>query len=110
MSVDYTAKIVYGWLIDDYRMHEYCEMCDKEERDYSDYIHRIDGWSGDKTSVFGIEVNRTDHICFIESDMIDPAVWDDDEDWVACWHEFYHDFPDVYDNLKPGFFLVLQTW
>lgn len=110
MSVDYKAKIVYGWLVEDDRMYDYCEKCDEEDRDYSDFIHRIDAWGRDKTCVFGIEINSTDSVCFIESDMIDPNVWDDDEDWQKCKAEFYNDFPDIFDNLKPGFFLVQQIW
>lgn len=108
MGVDYRAKIVYGWLIEEDAVYDY-KNNQPEKYDSNEYLHPISAY-GDSDYVFGISIYETDYIRFIESDMIDAEAWDDNEDWINCWHQFKEDFPDKFANVKPGFFLTLEIW
>ena len=110
MSVDCTAKIVYGWLIDNDESYDYNERMRARNMDTSDYFQCINAYSHDTDYVYGIEIMRSNYIQFIEYDMISPNAWEDDDDWVECQLQFKEDFPDKYNNLKPGFFLVCNWW
>lgn len=110
MSVDYTAKIMYGWLIEDEAAYDYKQKCYNEGYDTSDYFHCIDAYSGGPDYIYGISVYSTGYLQFIEPEMIDTEAWDDNEDWIECWHEFKQDFPDMCANVKPGFFLIQEVW
>ena len=109
MSVDCTAKIVYGWLMTNDEIYDFKEK-DGENYDACEYLQCINAYSRDTDYVYGIEITRTDYVQFIEPDMIDSEVWDNDEDWVKCWHQFKRDFPNKINNVKPGFFLVCNWW
>ena len=65
MSVDCTAKIVYGWLIDNDEAYDYNERMRARNMDTSDYFQCINAYSHDTDYVYGIEIMRSNYPCII---------------------------------------------
>lgn len=108
MSVDYKAKIMYGWFIEQDTVYDYKEA-NREKYDYNDYLHCISSW-GNSDYIYGIAIYDTDYAKFIDPDILTDECWEEDEDWKGCVECFKEDFPDMYANIKPGFFLVQNVW
>jgi hypothetical protein len=110
MSVDCTARVIYGWLMTNDEIYDLEQRCENKDQYWDkEYLWTINGYSRDTDYVYGINLASTDYVQFIDPDLMSYN-WDDDEDWLDCTRQFKEDFPDKYDNVKPGFFLVCNWW
>lgn len=107
MSVDFRATIKMGWLIENDRAYDFLHT---EAGERADYFQCIDAYSDNSDYVYGINIAETDYIAFVEGDMMNVDLWEDDENWIECCKQFAKDFPNDYANVKPGFFLCLNVW
>ena len=99
MSVEYVAKVKYGWLVHAADMPNYDIP--------SDYLECLSGWGNCEDFVFGIDIAWTTYIHPIsEEELMPEGYYEDDEDWIQCYEEFRRDYP-AFRDVGPSFYVVL---
>jgi hypothetical protein len=102
MSVDASAKFMYGFRLSNDEYIDYSRKCDAEDRDISDFCCYADNYADNSDAIFGVNIESTDYITSI--DMIINK-----DEWEICLNEWKKDFPDR-ANDTPEYFLVCRWW
>lgn len=104
MSVDVSARIVYGFILSDEEYDEYYDRCEEEDRDTSEFCHYINSYAYSSDGFFGVSIDSTDY-----HTSINKINGYDIEEWERCLAEWKKDFPDRADE-EPEYFLICQWW
>ena len=107
MSVDVSAKIMYGFHLSNDEYIDYSRKCEAEDRDISDFCCYVDSYADNSDAIFGVNIESTSHITSI--DMVSSASNDEWDEWETCLNEWKKDFPDR-ANDTPEYFLVCSWW
>ena len=104
MSVDVSAKIMYGFHLSNDEYIDYSRKCDAEDRDISDFCCYVDSYADNSDAIFGVNIESTGYITSIN--MVNKV---DEDEWKVCFNEWKKDFPDR-ANDTPEYFLVCSWW
>lgn len=96
MSVDYNAKLGYGYIIDHKTAQDYYSRCTEEHKVPSDFFHPLDYWNTNWCNYwFGIELITTDDIVtFDASELFDSHY----EQWEECAVAFKNEMPELAED------------
>ena len=104
MSVDVSAKIVYGFILSHEEFKEYDDRLAEQGIEVSDFCFYANSYDEESDVIFGITVEGTDYI-----ESINKINGYDVELWERCLADWKADFPDRADE-EPGYFLVCKWY
>jgi hypothetical protein len=107
MSVDVSAKIMYGFHLSNNEYVDYSRKCEAEGRDTSDFCCYVNNYTDNSDVIFGVGIESTDYITSIN--MFNKASNDEWNEWEACLNEWKEDFPDRVND-TPEYFLICHWW
>ena len=104
MSVDVSARIVYGFILSHDEYEEYYNRMDAQGMETSDFCFHINSYITDSDVVYGVIVESTDY-----SEPISKINGYDVDQWERCLADWKADFPDRANDI-PEYFLVCRWW
>ena len=104
MSVDVSARLVYGFVLSHDEYEEYYNRMDAQGMDTSDFCSRINSYVSDSDVVYGVTVEDTDYY-----EPISKINGYDVNQWERCLADWKADFPDRADE-EPSYFLVCKWY
>ncbi len=109
MSVDFTAKFVYGYTLSHEEYEEiwvpYWKAQDKYD-EIEDYICYIDAYSDSSDVAFGIELVSTDYHCELSLQEVNEVANKYQAKLLDIWRQAMPQRKDRY----PKFMLILHQW
>lgn len=107
MSVEVSAVIIYGFIINNEEYKDYRKRCHEAKMDVSDYCWPINEYRNDSDAVYGVCLKSTEYAEVIYNEDLFSLI--DEDKWAECYRQWCEDFPDKKEEI-PRYTLISNWW